>query len=105
MPDTADLFTSGPWVAFPLTQGAWGVHHASEHRSGGMHVEVHCLNRHTVEAVEQAKANATLVAAAPDMLAALRACCEPTEPGQDCCLPADLYNMVCAAIAKARGKA
>jgi hypothetical protein len=38
------------------------------------------------------------------MLAALLACVEPTEPGEDCPLPAELYNQVCAAIAKAEGK-
>ncbi len=47
------------------------------------------------------EADAALCAAAPDMLEALLTCVEPTEPGADCPLPADLYNKVCAAIAKA----
>lgn len=49
-------------------------------------------------------ANASLITAAPDMLSALLACVEPTEPGEDCCLPPELYNQVCAAIAKAEGR-
>lgn len=43
------------------------------------------------------------LAAHDDMLAALLACVEPSEPGEDCPLPAGIYNMVCEAIAKATG--
>lgn len=57
-----------------------------------------------LEGKARQRANAALIAAAPDMLAALIACCEPTEPGEDCCLPTDLYNKVCAIIAKAEGR-
>lgn len=49
--------------------------------------------------------NADLISASTDMLEALLACVEPTEPGEDCPLPAALYNKVCAAIAKAQGRA
>ncbi|MNY65246.1 hypothetical protein D3C86_2024910 [compost metagenome] len=51
------------------------------------------------------EANARLIAAAPELLEALLACVEPTEPGEDCPLPPGLYNKVCAAIAKATGSA
>ena len=47
------------------------------------------------------EATERLNAAAPDMLVALKACVEPTEPGSDCALPASTYNLVCAAIQKA----
>jgi hypothetical protein len=52
--------------------------------------------------VEQgdATANAKLFAAAPEMLALLKECLEPLEPGEDCPLPADLYNKVCAVVNK-----
>lgn len=39
-----------------------------------------------------------------DMLAALELCVEETAPGEDCPLPADRYNVVCAVIARARGE-
>lgn len=48
--------------------------------------------------------DAQLIAAAPELLAALRKCVEPLEPGEGCGLPGDTYNIVCAAIAKAEGR-
>lgn len=47
---------------------------------------------------------AQLFAAAPALLAALMACVEGTEPGEDCPLPPALYNLACAAIARATGE-
>jgi len=67
----ASLHTPGPWIFFSMPGGNWGIRHQSEHRSGGMHADVNCLNRHTVEAIDAARANAQLIAAAPDMLAAI----------------------------------
>jgi hypothetical protein len=102
MPDT---FTPGPWVAFPLPGGAWGIRHQSEYRSGGMHADVNNLNRHTVEARDTAEANAKLIAAAPDLLAALRAILAEAQAQKDAPLPvyAFAWDQVHAAIAKAEG--
>jgi hypothetical protein len=38
---------------------------------GGMHADVNCLSRYRAEAIEAAEADARLIAAAPDLLAAL----------------------------------
>ena len=54
---------------------------------------------------EEAEANARLLAAAPELLEALLACVEPLEPGEACGLPVNVYNLACAAIAKAKGEA
>lgn len=69
----ASPHTPGPWVAFHIGGGNWGIRHQSEHRCGGMHADVNNLNRHTAEARDTAESDAHLIAAAPDMLAALRA--------------------------------
>lgn len=52
----------------------------------------------------EALANLRLCAAASLMLKALQACVEPLAPGEDCPLPADRYNQVCAAILAAGGE-
>ena len=52
----------------------------------------------------EGRANATLAAAAPDLLAALkRIVNDSPEPGEDAVLTVDGYNQACAAIAKAQG--
>jgi hypothetical protein len=49
-------------------------------------------------------ANARLIAAAPDLLAALsRIVNDSPEPGEDAVLTVEGYNQACAAIAKAMG--
>lgn len=50
---------------------------------------------------ESFEANARLIAAAPELLAALEFIVNDAEPGEDARLTANGYNRACAAIAKA----
>jgi hypothetical protein len=101
--------TPGPWIAerhdLSPDDGRLGIEYrvmAQVAVAGGVSGRVYVAKVHGL-GEEQKMATSRLIAAAPDMLEALIACCEPVEPGQDCCLPADLYSKVCAAIAKAEG--
>jgi hypothetical protein len=49
------------------------------------------------------EANARLIAAAPELLAAIQRIVNDNEPGEDALLTAGGYNQACAAIAKALG--
>lgn len=54
---------------------------------------------------EDTKANASLIAAAPDLLAALEFIVNDLiAPGEDAHLSVDGYNKACAAIKKAKGE-
>lgn len=67
--------TPGPWEVLPIREDARGfrvreIHHRSEFVSGGVHVEVHELGNRW--ALARLEADARLIAAAPDLLEALR---------------------------------
>lgn len=64
--------TPGPWEAWAVTCEKHLIHRQTEHDSGGYFCEVQSLH-HTEEARVIAAANARLIAAAPDLLAACRA--------------------------------
>ena len=68
--------TPGPWIATNARgsgfQTSFGIKHKSEFVDGGEHAEVNVLHT-TREAYETAKANAALIAAAPELLEALKA--------------------------------
>lgn len=107
--------TPGPWVTGGLS-GAWpnqtiGIMRKTREINGGEHAAVNVLSR-TDEARQVASANARLIAASPDLLAALSQLLDEYiedalagEPGCGC-QPAELCGMCKAkdAIAKATGK-
>jgi hypothetical protein len=100
--------TPGPWH----TSGRLGsgfdtkvqIHHKSEHIDGGYFATVHATNK-TAEALAAMDANARLIAAAPDLLAAAERLLSAFESFDRITNPAILDDMKAGreAIAKARG--
>jgi hypothetical protein len=92
MSDLMSKHTAGPWQA-AVRPDAWRP------ISGALADYVLINTR--VETREEAKANARLIASAPDLLAALEAIVKLA----DGCLPHDIGIQARAAIARARGGA
>lgn len=99
--------TPGPWVANVRKLGAARIEApgrlvgfvSADETIEDAHGRIH----ETTSA--EAKANARLIAAAPDLLEALLHIVNDTpEPGEDAELTVIGYNKACAAIAKARGE-
>mgnify|MGYP001571482384 CR=1 FL=1 len=92
--------TPGPWESTRVDDntGHWLAYEiGSAMNFGGQRIA------RTVGWTETACANARLLAAAPDLLAALKFIVNDAEPGEDAQLTRAGYNMACAAIARARG--
>ena len=63
--------TPGPWSAVAFGKdGSWDVHRKTPTLDGGYFARVEPLHHATREARDEAEANARLIAAAPDLLAA-----------------------------------
>ena len=97
---TATEHTPGPWTANQFgNQGEWDIHRSTPTLDGGYFVRVEPLHI-TREALDEAAANARLIAAAPDLLEACKAAViafRIVELGED-------TDVMCqAAIAKAEG--
>ena len=101
--------TPGPWKVY-ANEIAVGVRPvASEPSDVAL-----CSDMDTSRPDEETMANARLIAAAPDLLVLLeeckQACLFDDDDGgigvsEDAVIPADLFNRICAAIAKATGAA
>lgn len=97
--------TPGPWQCQVYGKRSWGIFHLSDGVYGGTFAEVNNIG-FTNESRDQAEANAHLIAAAPDLLAACEAALAARFGGDDPCCDADpLTNQLRAAIAKAKGGA
>jgi len=98
-----DKHTPGPWKAsegdtnIPDCEGAWG-----DVKEDGDHYAIATIWADTDELEVEAKANARLIAAAPDLLAACRAAlsqmCNTVAPSTSF---TDVVDMLDAAISKA----
>jgi len=101
------IHTPGPWKSSGRFGNGhdtkWLIHHKSDGRDGGYFCEVVPLHV-TAEAMATAEANVRLIAAAPDMLAALRAIAE-IHPQQTYARPwlHEAIKTAQAAVAKATG--
>lgn len=84
--------TELPWATFPLPGCNWGIHHASPGHLGGMHADVNCLNRKTIEAIEQAEANAKFIVRACNNHAKLIAALRRLTETRDACLGSKAYD-------------
>lgn len=94
--------TDAPWVAVRGADGHWDIHHQSEGRSGGFFCRV-ASTHVTREALDQAAANARLIAAAPDLFEA----CENVLVAIGCHQSPKVRlaaKAVAKAIAKAKGQ-
>lgn len=96
-------FTPGPWE---VTENKWCGHHNCPHgHITLMVVDAKGLPLHTWEAdygLEEARANARLIASAPDLLHALKRLLHETSDGQAPCHQG-VVDEARAAIAKAKG--
>ena len=88
--------TPGPW-----THLGWGDIHGHEANGGGVDIAAVYLR----EEDEKWLANARLIAAAPDLLEALKACDEAMAYMSEYDIPLTLPDQVKAAISKATGGA
>lgn len=93
--------TPGPWTA-KFGPGAGGGYQGVDGPNGE---RIALCDEDTRMGVFTREANARLVAAAPDLLAALLHIVNDTPtPGGDAVLTVKGYNMACAAIARAEGR-
>jgi len=88
--------TKGPWHVNDKIRDELYVEY-----KGGFICDMQCSDTEKQEA--EVRANARLIAAAPELLAALQFIVNCAEPGEDAVLDVDGYNLACAAIAKATG--
>ena len=98
--------TPGPWIVpdrQDLGRPLPGTSIFKEQDDGGPPKFIASIDLHGVVLGEEEFANARLIAAAPDMLAALEAVAEELKYGR--IEPSDsVHRSVCAAIAKAEGE-
>lgn len=106
--------TPGPWATMRSGDDFW-IHQKTEDIDGGYFCKVECMNRNE-EARSIAKANANLITAAPELLAALDSVCDtgrllldymdgPRNPENQERNLADAIAAARAVIAKAKGGA
>lgn len=88
--------TPGPWVATAVSEYKWSIHNANGHPAP--HALVIAPNGDLLRRM-RSRANARLIAAAPELLAALRAIDE-----SQLNMSATLERQMHAALAKAEGK-
>lgn len=114
--------TPGPWRYRPLRHDDWGLIRGPEADDGGPRngfgyivaraysgsfETVEELAAHRANNTDPAEANARLIAAAPDMLDALKAVAveaDEFDQEEDIILPAEMRGMIRAAIAKVEGQ-
>jgi hypothetical protein len=96
--------TPGPWTLSPCDDSSDIAIHGYNDGQHQWIGDVVCDSDSWHATDANRNANAMLIAAAPDMLAALRTIVNDSpEPGEDAVLTVDGYNQACAAIAKATG--